>query len=679
MGTLLASPSTISSFLLAKEFDTAVQLLVLAKLLQDNVSTESNPIALKKVTRQLGALDSLVEKELKAQLSSIDAHQTEVGRLLISLSLLRNLSAKELLNMFLSIRTEKIASILSREESSLESLLQALKLINKTVADGEYIFPKRIGDSLTVLKGRPVIASELLRSAHSLQLDSLESALPSTIRNFRPSMSHDDIRQSEVDKLLSSWIVSELGKFQQVLLEKIDKVTNLRDLLIFRKELLRVWSNNRTKFAVAGPVAADPPRIKYREGLNKRAAAILRTQAEKLIELGEFLKNADKASKNYTTASTAGLWAPSLVNMDIHSGARNFKNEILNQLQGRSPDIKEFQDIFDKWTNAVLEALDSVKHMQKLQSSVDLEISHLDEYGELGDEEADEEAEDMKELEEASKTSVTESFKILENLLAIIAADIIEASKTSSKGILQRAAFLLRAIRISRGYNSEGVDISSWFCKSVHHSLNKVVVEQISVGPLATYRAALKRRSWSQKPEFDSLREGKPPLPAQPTPITFSFLRKLLVSMTELGDDVWGKDAVKALVSVTTGVLSGIYKSELEANSKAIEEAPKTGPAEGGENEAAGEESKPPGPSIAQEWHNHVLFDAMLLDRAFSQPSPDGTLVSSVKSAFKVGLQMGCHRTRVNTLKIFDADTAPLQASVDAYWKRTSLLFSLTG
>src|SRR5690606_22582584 len=186
---------------------------------------------------RLKTLRRRLQQELDENLSSLEADSTDIVNYLIAYSLLNNSPPSALLQHFLETRVVGIAKSLSSEDGTigLNSLVNALKLLSKTLVDVETIFPKRISDALQVLKARPIVSAEQVISLQGLKLQQYETLLPAFIRDYTPTMEHDDLKRPKLDEAASKWVQQELNFFYEAFAKATESVSDLSSLLEFRR------------------------------------------------------------------------------------------------------------------------------------------------------------------------------------------------------------------------------------------------------------------------------------------------------------------------------------------------------------------------------------------------------------------------------------------------------------
>jgi hypothetical protein len=245
---------------------------------------------------------------------------------------------------------------------------------------------------------------------------------------------------------------------------------------------------------------------------------------------------------------------------------------------------------------------------------------------------------------------------------------------------------LLRLVRLVRrdipsGFVAEDFLFSSQLVPQLQHLLATEIVTHI--GPLAFVPSTSmdsktdKRRGVPGR----SLWEGDPPVPVQPSPSTFKFLRRLTATMDESGSDLWDPSTVRVLKDALEKQLNKSLDSTLqqlegwetptEAISKTestVEEAAENGDKKkngaGTAPETVNTVEKPADASQAEalhDWKVQLLFDALYLANMLGDSTQLADVVERIQKSAAPSVTA----------------TKAIRKSAQEYWKRTELLFGL--
>jgi hypothetical protein len=240
----------------------------------------------------------------------------------------------------------------------------------------------------------------------------------------------------------------------------------------------------------------------------------------------------------------------------------------------------------------------------------------------------------------------------------------------------QKAVFLLRVIRLVRRdipthFLAKDFTVSSEVVPELQELLAAEIVAQngsLSLIP------SFKSHPETGKPKVvpgRTLWEGEPPVPVQPSPGTFKYLRRLTATMDENGSDLWDPSTVKVLKEALQRHLESALGSALEELEAWKPENKDDKPAQNGEGkgndsstETGTETAEPNSPShteLLRDWKVQLLFDAMYLANMLG----DTTQLAGV--ADRVQKSAAPSAEAVKAVRKFAQE----------YWKRTEMLFGL--
>jgi hypothetical protein len=275
---------------------------------------------------------------------------------------------------------------------------------------------------------------------------------------------------------------------------------------------------------------------------------------------------------------------------------------------------------------------------------------------------------------------IHDCWKKLRKSLGTSFAKVVDQSLGDGHGgSIQKAVFILRIVReigdrIPRlKLQDRSTPLASPFPGKTLLALHTLLAVHIVSPTLKAYNSSL---SVAVKTRTNShiLWEGNPPLPIQPSPSAFRFLRELNKSMATLGGDLWAPACVRVLkgrvaedVEKVIEEHMDVIKTNIKTESKVEEDKEETEEADDAVNSDA-KESPPHPPSSNHEVHDRrlkqLLFDAMYIQRFVATDDSE-----------KDGLIGVAQKREVSGLD--EAALARLSKNAADYAKKTYLLFAL--
>ncbi|RPB17609.1 hypothetical protein P167DRAFT_478718 [Morchella conica CCBAS932] len=700
---------------------------VVSRLLQRDENGENCLLATKVFVVLRLLLKSLLLKgpsvplleSLKHQRTTLTAHLTthidhhlstptapHLTTVLTSYSLLKTSPPSDVLRHFLHIRSSAISTLLHTAERTPNAALAAMALYNHTLAHADAHFPKRLSDALILLKSRPLFADPAL--APELGLDTHAPWLPDELAGFVPWVRHDDLERARVAELAGAWAVRELLLLNEGVERTLAGMGDLAEVMGLRVELLGLWAAGeraRRPFAGRDGLEEGRQRERLREMVGARVAEVVRGKSEKLVEVGERIR--EELEGVGALEDSTSLWDPVLLTIPLTSGGALFKESVQSRVHGKDSAIKSFRATYDAFLAdiaATTAILHSLRSSPSQTTTTGTGTDDADDDFEAEEQRAQEALEDSLIAETELRTALDAAYRALEAALDRLVDSATTTSPTSSTTTststttaTRRTTFLLRTIRQIRQHPTPQLPLP-WFCSAQLPRLHTAVAAHVGRGPLDTVATLLRRRRWSGVLASRALWEGAPALPVQPSPLVFKFLLDLVQAMHVAGDDVWTPAAVRGvkvlacqeLWGAVEGVVVGREVADVgvggeggkeEKEGEGGEEAgggEKTlggeGHVDGDEGEKA-EEKKVVGEEatnedarvIGRDWAVQLLFDALYLDEALQRKGANARNSGILSLAGKIEATLG-----------FDEELRRrLEGCAREYWKRTCLLFGL--
>ncbi|KAA8913117.1 hypothetical protein FN846DRAFT_772638 [Sphaerosporella brunnea] len=669
LSVLQACPSVIS-WLLHRDQGTAcllaAKVFVISRLLLKSLSEKSSLPLLSALGSQCSTLRPILLQHVDTLLSSSTLTNHVLVSTLTAFSVLKTSSPAEVLRHFLYIRSTALSSVLT--SNTPDSILKAIRLLNKTISDADAIFPGKLSDALVALKAKSLLQDTDVLAVPELGLDINARWLPDDIRGYIPWVRHDDLETTRVQEQVRTWADKEISKLNDSLQATLDTMSDLSSIVKLRSGLLSLWRTGaqlRRKFQTG-----DNTSENFRGIVMLRVVAVTKSVAEDLQEVAEkassLLPEADHEPEDSTS-----LWPSNPLPIDLTAGALSFRTTISNRVHGRSPLVLSFLTSYNTWLARISTTASILRDLRT--ASIPPEAAE--------DEDFEAEEERLQAGSEDSLIAERELSAALDGVYHLLERAISDFVTSTPPPTCSRAVFLLRITRQIRSTppkraGDEAPLLSlSWFGVDAIPTLHSSITADVAAAPLQTAASLFKRRKWeaavpsrrlwegSSPPtgeEGGGGREGSEDLPTQPSPLVFRFLHELVSQMRAAGEDVWTPAAIKSIKADAT---NGIW-SALEEALQEREFLPDEAAREGREDADQGKQKG----IISRDWTLQLLFDCLYLDEALHRKrrrgSSNGSSVASL-----VG--------KVDSLNLDEELRIRLEGAASEYWKRTCLLFAL--
>jgi hypothetical protein len=653
------------------------KILVISRLLHKALGQSKNkpPIA-DQLWEKLLSMRRKLLRRIDKRLASSNGETSSLVESMSAYALATSSAPSDVLQHFHKVRMDKMASELKGGDGELAKHgISALKLCIQTCLDTQTIFPRRLAEALTKLKAHPLIQDPDVRSLYELNLDVHDRWIGDEARNYTPWPRHDELQRPEAEKILHKWSKDAIAAFLKGVKKALDGENRLKEVADLRQELIETWilSGSRMAGVKSTNVLDD-----LRDTMNEKLESIVQDRTQELR--GVVLELTARLDKSAPSGdSDNSLWSTTASSADLSNGAQKFKSTILNTYQGRDQHVNDLTTTFDKWMDSVLEVKGIVKSMKEARWD--------DTFADDVDDDSDDDIGDSKQtllsdddprlLEEVTQEALREALQNLGTSFAKIADQSLE---NEDNGSIYKAVFILRVVReigdrLPRlKVQDKSTLLASPFTSDMLRSLHTTLSRHIALPNMQAYKASLsstlKRRTNSY-----ILWEGNPPLPSQPSPSAFRFLRELNKSMAALGSDLWAPTCVGVLKERLAGDAEKIIEEHAELiksttrtetkKSEDEDEAEDAGAAVNGDTDTA----KPAALStnsndLSERRLKQLLFDSLYIQR-FVSVSNDG----------KDGLGDLLQKVLVSDLD--EAAKGRLRKNAVDYAKKTYLLFAL--
>lgn len=617
----------------------AAKILLLARLLHKSLAEGGDPPAvLESLRRQLASARKRLLSYIARALAHTSLKKAKTINTLCAYSLLTACAPKDVLRYFLQIRFEQLE--LMAEVGSETSLLDMLALYSQTLLDAREVFPRRFADSLSHISTTTLLRDPDIQGVHELSLDIYERWIVEDVRHFHPWARHDELSTASVGAATSSWEKQAQECLLQTLKDALSAQQDVHTVLQLRQKVITNYLVLSAK--VRGDIQAQS-LVDLREAFLEH----LESLADEAASITGVLP---QMQQHDAESGALNLWDVSTGDLDLGRGSAQFRDTILQRHHGRNQLIQESSIALDLWLARLHGFGEAIVTMQgmKWDEDIDLDLDDL-----AGDEplqvvlsKQDPRRLERK-LQQATLKSLQAVYTTLEN----------SSNPDTDPALLIR---ILREVDDRRRRLAElvenigSVKSSDTFVATLHKKLAKSVIAV----PLADYTKRLHNHSRVAATLWD----GSPPLPIQPSPSTFRFLKSLHQHMSDVGTDLWCPHAVQTLKTYLVDTLDDKTMLVHMTHGAAANADPNGPPVESGASGVAT-------PTVSRERSVQQLFDVMYLRRVL--------MTSARELAGSPGLREVADTLQTQLGADTGVDYERLEKSAETYWKRTYLLFGL--
>ncbi|KAF2031658.1 hypothetical protein EK21DRAFT_110783 [Setomelanomma holmii] len=676
LSVLRNAPVVMSRLMKSEGFYLLIaKILVIARLLHKGLSqSKSKPPIVDQLWEKLLSMRRKLLRRIDKRLANTTSETAKLVEGMCAYALVTSSAPSDVLQHFHKVRMDKMTSELKRGDDELAKHgISALKLCIQTCLDTQTIFPRRLAEGLTKLKTHPLIQDADVRGLYDLNLDVHDRWIGNEARNYTPWPRHDELQRPEAEKILHRWSKEAISVFVKGIKNALQEEYRLKEVAHLRQELIETWilSGSRMAGVKSANVLHD-----LRDTMNEKLESIVRGRTEGLQGVVSELTTRLESSVG-SSESSSSLWTTTKDSSDLSNGAQNFKSTILNTYQGRDQSVIVLTTAFDNWMASVLEVKGIVMSMK--------EARWEDTFADDVDDESDDDLGDSKQtllsdddprlLEEVTQEALGEA---LQNLAASFSKIVDRTTGDKAESSVPEVVFMLRVVReigdrIPRlKLQERSATLDSPFGTDTLQLLYTTLAAHVTSPTIQAYKTSLVS---SIKTETNShiLWEGNPPLPSQPSPSAFRFMRELNKSMASLGSDLWApacvavlkervsRDAGKVWSEHGEAVKTSTGAAEMENGGEEVEEEAATtnGETNGEKSDALINNAE----EFQKQRLKQLLFDALYVSRFVATPDPMGEFENLVK--------------KVELSDLDDAAVARLKKNAADYAKRTYLLFAL--
>ena len=640
----------------------ATKLFVISRLLVKNLREEASTSkvqqAVDSASKTLESLRRRIQRHVERLLEKTDdvTETEDVLKALCAHALANSSGAKHAIGHFIRVRQRAMEVALDLEEgartTTTEDVVHSLRLYTKTLLDVQALVPVKLSAALSGLKSQRLMADVSLKKLEGLRLDIYERWCSEELQDFTPFVRHDDLDGKQAREMLGAF--AEKGS--QIVVSGLQKTLNhmadFKSITDLRTQVLQLWIRDGGRAR-----GFDPQELQdeLRESINTRLLSVVETKATKLRLVGSEVKATLEGWQHGVSDKHTSLWNDKGYDEALSNGAAPFISEVVSRLYGRNDVISRATHSYSSWVRIVDDVKTVVEQLRKQRWDND--------YDEIEDEETIEarqkalSKEDPQQLLEKLDTSMDKSFRDLEEQFTELWS---QHSAHDSSGAV--AVYLIRIIRDIRAQLPVRPDIGN-FALSIVPDLHRQIATSTSKPATDEFiSTGLFTKSVVMKP----LWEGEPPLPHQPSPALFQFLRGLSLSMTDAGVDLWTAAAVTELKRQSGKQICEAWRKELAGLSTKVGDSAEDVIQDRADDEGEEEEdnkratlSTETVTDVCTQW----LFDVALLN----------CCIGNVEVVDFESLE----REILKRSELDEAASKKLKKGAGEFWHRVSLLFGL--
>lgn len=569
---------------------------------------------------------------------------------------------------FLDVRGNAMASVFGVEEyRTTVDVVKGLELYTKTRLDVQFLVPNRLTDALASLKKETLLSDPTLRELESLRLDIYERWCSEAMREYKPSVRHDDLNGRQAVDMLTKWSSRGSEVLLQGLGMTLERTTEFKTIMDMRTEVLQLWIRD------GGKARGFDPSImldKLRQTVNSHVMGVLDSKVYKLRLVGSEVAATLEVWQAGVADKQQSLWDTDTLDMDLHHGAGSFAQDVIARLYGRNDAVARAVTGYMSWAQVIDDVEDLVEQLKRQRW--DNDVDEIEDEDTIDQRQQVLSRDDPAQLQEMLHAALDKAFRDLDEQLG----KLWDANKDGEKSG-KVAMYLLRILRDIRAKLPK-LEAVKGFGLGMVSALQEKIVATVALEPVNDFTSnSLEKKMVIGR----SLWEGEPELPTSPSPGVFRLLRNLTVAMGDAGTDLWSPAAVSALKRFVCKELSARWTRALEAH--VTEGEPKTedekpdvdgenGDSENGDGEEAKEDDEAP------ETTDKILTEKLRKDLLVQWLFDIALLRCSISTSETADELKGVEEA---VWKKTDAEGTParqrLNKAPQEYWKRSSLLFGL--
>ena len=557
------------------------KLLIMSRLIYKLLSeSDAVPAYIDTVKEQLASMRRKLLDRIDDKVSGTIHNELGLAEDLTAFSVVTSSTPADTLRYFLQIRLDTLLFSLNNSKPIHECVLQALNIFFNTLKQAKLVFRSQLTESFLKLKSRPLLQDSSIRTLQELNLDLYESWLPGEIRNYIPYIRHDELRKADIDKRLGTWAEDALRQLTERTAARLDVEKNFNVIVKLRKDVFKICLSN-VKLLPSDVVSLlDIIRVTFLSRLQK----LIKLKTLQLTSLCGHIRLELKKWPYHMESSNVEEWQLHSQKVSEAIEAEPIKRYIYEQTYNLDKHVLRIKHSYARWSQSIAALATSIEGMKNVRFD-----DYLDDISEDQDQEAliyQLRHKDPQTLQLDLSKSLSDIGKaVAERLLKLVQLDIEEKDEARS----HKAAFLLRTLReLSHCQPDSSAKISSnsfmmfttavsavFTQKDLSKPLQSMVAQAVIEGATESLNSIGRILKKSKRVPGRCIWDGDPPLPTQPMPQTYQFLRVLLQHMILHGYDIWSLSAIDILKQEIFPILEATFR-ELSTDLKTFQkEEPK--------------------------------------------------------------------------------------------------------
>ena len=681
----------------------AAKVLVISRLLHSKISKRPTPPPyLETLRNRLATLRRKLLTRIDRSLKILDASKDALLEAMCAFVLATSSSPTDVVRHFHHLRLEAIEECIGEDSKQQDSMLQALRLYVRTLRDSQAVVPGQMAHALESLKVVSIFKSQDLRSLIELNIDVHERWIDDDIKTFTPYIRNDDLSRAEAERLLRQWARPAFLRFLYGLRVRIQDVQDPLKLMGLRKEVLELWlSQNQHSLGIDSAETLDG----LRDVFNNQAVSIIRKRASALDGVGIMAYRNVEDWREGQSDMNPSLWDVSTISIDVGNGGKQVCDTITDRLQGKNEPLRRVSLEYTQWLDSISSIELTIKSLRetKWEDAMD-DVDDDDDL--LNDKQVLLSEDDPRLLQEELASALKEAYARIEASLEPVRL-LHDQPAIGTQGV-----FLLRVWRELR-QRTPGSYCNVQLGLSAIPNIESIVIESSLKAPLRSCSKRLHKAAQRSGFTARSLWEGIPELPVTPSPWAYRLLLEVVLSMLELGVDIWSphlsaelkkglaKGVSDLLRKKQLGVETSDERTTLNVNGHgAISNTNGETIEIDGENTGTDDEAKniPNGDEDRDEVTSNILNGAYTNGDGDHEAASDRTKAKDLKiqrlfDVLYLGHASSTASSKGKNNNELDEVQASLKADVELepksldrlsrnagdYWKRTKLLFALLG
>ncbi|KAH6664396.1 hypothetical protein F5X68DRAFT_217832 [Plectosphaerella plurivora] len=600
--------------------------------------------------------------------------QADVIKTLCAYSLATSSGTRDVLRYFLRVRGDAISTKFSDEKHGLadasDAVLASLRLYTTTMVHVQALVPHKLADAIASLKKSPLVADDTLLSLDGLRLDVCRRWCGDEIQYYTPFIRHDDLAGPQARTMLATWAERGGEVIVAGLETSTGRMTDFQGIVGLRTAVLQFWIRDGGKAK-----GFDPSEMlnSLRATLNNRMLQVIETKVGKLHLVASEVAATLRTKLDAFTDRQVNIWADNNGVADT-IGADHFLQELVTSLHGRNDSVSKAVNCFNSWKHVI----DGVSQQMDIlgKQRWDNDIDEIEDEETINARQQLLSRDDPQALRDALESALERGFQELDVEVATSWETSSSALATSSG---RMAMFVIRVLRDIRAgmpqYNSVAAKQFGFTTVPLLHAR---LAETIAASPVEAFTSTL----LTQKLVIGrALWEGAIELPIQPSPHAFKLLRDASQAMAEAGMDLWSLAAVDAVKKQLRVEISKAWRQAIDNLSTDVptsnaahthhtqhdDETDNGSPAGAADSGGTPERtSKSVGEQEKQELMIQWLFDISFLRLCLGSTAEGPGEFSGLEE-----------RVVAEGSQLDESAKQRIVKSAQAYWKKTSLLFSI--